>query len=245
MRLSAGMPGEAQRTGQVVLVVGGERLPLEFTVPARPVTIEQLLPILRGLSSLFSARGAVRSEAAGRPISCRAGCGACCRQLVPLSPSEASALARLVDALPEPRRGQIRGRFEEALQKLDAAGLLGRMGTRTPAERTELGRAYFRQGIACPFLEDESCSIHPDRPMARREYLVTSPAENCRTPRAANIEKVTLEADPLPALVQVEAGGWVALILALRFREENPEPVPSGEAPAILREVIGRLVTEA
>jgi len=245
VRLSAGMPGEAQRTGQVVLVVGGERLPLEFTVPARPVTIEQLLPILRGLSSLFSARGAVRSEAAGRPISCRAGCGACCRQLVPLSPSEAGALARLVDALPEPRRGQIRGRFEEALQKLDAAGLLGRMGTRTPAERTELGRAYFRQGIACPFLEDESCSIHPDRPMACREYLVSSPAENCRTPRPDNTDRLALDAYVLPTLVEVEAGGWTPLLLALRFRDENPEPVPSGEAPAILREVIGRLVTEA
>ena len=244
VRLSAVTPGEAQQTGRVVLVVGGERLPLELTVPTGPVTIEKLLPILRGLSSLFSARGAVRSEAAGRPISCRAGCGACCRQLVPLSPSEAGALARLVDALPEPRRGQIRGRFEEALQKLDAAGLLGRMGTRTPAERTELGRAYFRQGIACPFLEDESCSIHPDRPMARREYLVTSPAENCRTPRAANIEKVTLEADPLPALVQVEAAGWVALVLALRYRDETTAPKAEREAPAILRDVVGKLVKE-
>ncbi|HTE37809.1 MAG TPA: YkgJ family cysteine cluster protein [Reyranella sp.] len=244
MRLSAGVPGEAQRTGQVVLVVGGERLPLELTVPAGAVTVEQLLPILRGLSSLFSARGAVRSEAAGRPISCRAGCGACCRQLVPLSPSEARALARLVDTMPEPRRALIRGRFEEALRKLDAAGLLGRMGTRTPEERTELGRAYFRQGIACPFLEDESCSIHPDRPMACREYLVTSPAENCRTPRADNIEKVTLEADPLPALVQVEAGGWVALILALRFRDETAGPATKHEAPALLREVIGRLVRQ-
>jgi len=79
--------------------------------------------------------------------------------------------------------------------------------------------------------------------MACREYLVTSPAENCRTPRADNIEKVTLEADPLPALVQVEAGGWVALILALRFRDETAGPATNHEAPAILREVIGRLLT--
>src|SRR5260221_92883 len=103
---------------------------------------------------------------------------------------------------------------------------------------------WLSQAIACPCLEDESGSIHPDRPMACREYLVTSPAENCRTPRADNIEKVTLEADPLPALVQVEAGGWVALILALRFRDETAEPAKNHEAPAILREVIGRLLTQ-
>ena len=243
MRLSAGAPGERQQTGRVVLVVGGERVPLELTVPAAPVSVERLLPILRGLSSLFAERATNRLEAEGRAVSCRAGCGACCRQLVPLSPSEARALASLVDALPEPRRSLIRGRFEGALRKLEATDLRGRMGTRTPEERTELGRAYFQQGIACPFLEDESCSIHPDRPMACREYLVTSPAENCRTPRADNIEKVTLEADPLPALVQVEAGGWVALILALRYRDETAESAESREAPAILREVIGRLVT--
>jgi hypothetical protein len=34
-------------------------------------------------------------------------------------------------------------------------------------------------GLACPFLEDESCSIHPYRPSICREYLVTSPAEHC------------------------------------------------------------------
>lgn len=244
VRLSAVTPGEPQQTGRVVLVVEGERLPLELTVPTGPVTVETLLPILRGFSSLFSDRGAARAEAEGKPISCCAGCGACCRQLVPLAPSEARALARLVDAMPEPRRTTIRGRFEAALAQLEAAGLLSRMGTRTPEERSALGKAYFQQGIACPFLEDESCSIHPDRPMACREYLVTSPAENCRAPSADNIAKVPLEADPLPALVQVEAGGWVALILALRFSAETAAPSAERDAPTILRDVVGKLIKE-
>jgi Fe-S-cluster containining protein len=243
-RLSAAAPGDQAQTGRVVLVVGGERLPLELTVPTGPVTVEKLLPILRGLSSLFAERATTQVETEGREISCRAGCGACCRQIVPLTPSEARAIARLVDAMPEPRRTLIRGRFEAAIGKLDAAGLLGRMGTRTPSERTELGKAYFEQGIACPFLEDESCSIHPDRPMACREYLVTSPAENCRAPRADNIDRVKLEADPMPAVVQVEAGGWVAMILALRFRDDRPEPAAEREAPAILRDVVGQLIKE-
>lgn len=245
VRLSAGAPGEGLQTGRVVLVVGGERLPLELTVPAGPVTVEKILPILRGLSSLFAERATAEIEAGGGAISCRAGCGACCRQLVPLAPSEARALARLVDAMPEPRRALIRSRFEDALARLETADLLSRMGTRTPEERSALGKAYFQQGIACPFLEAESCSIHPDRPMACREYLVTSPAENCRAPRADTIAKVPLEADPLPALVQVEAGGWVALVLALRFRNETPEPQPERPAPAILRDVIGKFVTES
>jgi len=242
VRLSAGVPGEPSRNGRIVLVIGGERLPLELSVPAGPVTVETLLPILRGLSSLFSDRATARAAAAGRPISCRAGCGACCRQLVPLAPSEARAVARLVDAMPEPRRTVIRQRFDAALEKL--GDLLDSMPTGTAEERAALSIEYFKFGIACPFLEDESCSIHPDRPMACREYLVSSPAENCRTPRPDNTDKLSLDAYPMPALVEAEAGGWVTLVEALRYRDENPGPTPSREAPDILRELIGRLVKE-
>ena len=144
--------------------------------------------------------------------------------------------------MPEPRRTVIRQRFDAALQKL--VGLIDRMPTETAEQRAELSLAYFKFGIACPFLEDESCSIHPDRPMACREHLVSSPAENCRTPRPDNTDKLALEAYPMPTLVEFEAGGWVTLIEALRFRDENPEPPPAREAPAILHALIDKLVTE-
>lgn len=242
VRLSAGVPGVPLRNGRVVLVLGSEHLPLDLSVPAGPVTVETLLPILRGLSSLFADRAAARVAAAGRPVSCRAGCGACCRQMVALAPSEARAVARLVDAMPEPRRTVIRQRFDAAVQKLGP--LIDRMPTQTAEERVALSHEYFKFGIACPFLEEESCSIHPDRPMVCREYLVSSPAANCRDPRPDNTEQVALEVKALPALVEFEAGGWVALILALRYRDENNEPTPSREAPDILRELIGKLMTE-
>jgi Fe-S-cluster containining protein len=239
IRLSAGKPGEPLRTGHIVLMVGDEPLPLELGVPAGPVTVETLLPILRGLSSLFAERAAARAEAAGRPISCRAGCAACCRQLVALAPSEARALARLVEAMPEPRRTMIRQRFDAALEKL--GDLIDRMPSQTTEQYAALSHAYLKLGIACPFLEDESCSIYADRPMVCREYMVSSPAENCRDPRPDNTEQLALDADPFPAVVAFEAGGWVALIGALRYRDENVAPAPSFEAPAILQGVLGRL----
>jgi Fe-S-cluster containining protein len=237
--LSAGGSNEPLRTGRVVLVVGGEQLPLELRVPGGPVTVETLLPILRGLSSLFADRAAARAEAAGRPISCRAGCAACCRHMVPLAPSEAYALARLVDALPEPRRTEIRRRFDAAIEQ--AGDVIDRQPTDTAEERLALGHAYLDLGLACPFLEDEACSIYADRPMACREYMVSSPAENCRDPRQLETEQLALDAYAMPALVEFEASGWVPLIQALRYRDENPPPSPSHEAPAILQGVIGRL----
>ena len=54
--------------------------PVEMTVPAGPVAVEDVLPVLQGLSSLFAARATAQAAAEGRAVSCRAGCGACCRQ---------------------------------------------------------------------------------------------------------------------------------------------------------------------
>lgn len=229
-------------TGQVVLVLGGEPVRFELTAPAGVATVQEVLPVLQGLSSFLAERAAEKSQAEGRAVSCRAGCGACCRQLVPISSSEAHALARLVEAMPEPRRGRIRQKFDEALESLNAGGVLERLVAAREEGRAELGMDYFRLGVACPFLEAESCSIHPDRPLSCREYLVTSPAENCRAPSAETIKLLKLDGDPSTALLKAEASiGWMALVLALRFDEQAPQASPTRTGPEILGDLFGRL----
>jgi hypothetical protein len=65
VRLSAGGPGEGLQTGRVVLRIKGERLPLELTVPKRPVTVETLAadparlqqPVLRARRRAQRGRG--------------------------------------------------------------------------------------------------------------------------------------------------------------------------------------------
>lgn len=165
---------------RLALNIGSYRMEATVTVPANPVPLGELLPLLQDLDNrlVAIAEQVVRDE--GKEISCRAGCGACCRQLVPISEVEAHAIADLIDSMPPPRRDEIGRRFAAARDRLDAAGLLGRIENPTQItgeESDELGGAYFRLAIACPFLEDESCSIHPDRPMCCREYLTrASPA---------------------------------------------------------------------
>ncbi len=127
----------------------------------------------------------VASEAKqGREVSCRKGCGACCRQAVPVSPAEAWMLADVVAAFPPARKVLVLSRFAAARDKLEAEGFGSRSlsGTATDNDVLTLGLDYFKLGIACPFLEDESCSIHPHRPSSCREYLVSSAAENCSKP---------------------------------------------------------------
>jgi Putative zinc- or iron-chelating domain len=51
----------------------------------------------------------------------------------------------------------------------------------------QLGLGYFALGIACPFLEEERCTIHKIRPLRCREYQVVSPAELCAHPDTREI----------------------------------------------------------
>lgn len=241
VRLSATpSAGGATATGRVVLELGKERIPVEMTVPAGPVAVEDVLPILHGLSSLFATRATARAEADGREISCRAGCGACCRQLVPVAPAEARALARLVEAMPEPRRGRVRRRFEAALDTLEPLGLMERLD-RNRDDRQLIAREYFAAGVACPFLEDEACSIHADRPLSCREYLVTSPPALCAA-LAPGIEKVVLEARPSLALLNADLrDGWLPLVLSLVQDAQAPPSPRDRPAADILEQVMGGL----
>jgi Fe-S-cluster containining protein len=223
------------------------QLRTKMTVPAGPTRPRQLLPLLQALTNAVVDVGVKQAEAQGKKISCQKGCGACCRQLVPISEVEARAIAELVANLPEPRRTEVRQRFADAQRRLQDSGLL-----KTLLERDQwtdqgrsLGLRYFLQGIPCPFLEDESCSIHPDRPLACREYLVTSPAAHCAQPTAETVHCV-----PMPFMVWNAAARfdetsrppdarwipWVPLILAPSWAETHPDQGSARPGPELLRE---------
>ena len=75
----------------------------------------------------------------------------------------------------------------------------------------------------------ESCSIHADRPLVCREYLVTSPAANCAQPTEENIKRVRAAnaSFPDPAHARKPNGAretpWVALVMALELAETRPD----------------------
>lgn len=246
VKLSAGDPKRhTLMVGRVSLKIGDEAVDLELAVPPETVATEDLMPVFQGLTNLVVSIGVEKAEAAGRTISCCAGCGACCRQIVPISAVEARDLARVVEQMPAERQARVRARFEAALARLEPTGLLARAGDLKPEDETAFGLEWFAQKVACPFLEDEACSIHPDRPLACRQYLVTSPAENCAAPSRETIEMVALPGDPAGALLaasRAEIGtGWLPLVLALRVAADLPPSRRDRMAPEILQDVVGRL----
>lgn len=237
-------------TGTVGLNIAGAHLEMEMTVPAGAVAPRRMLPIFRSVAESLIGLGVSSAEEEGRAVSCRKGCGACCRQLVPLAEMEAHQIREVLENLPEPRRTEVRARFDAAYRKLSATGLLEKLEHPerfSLGEMQEFGMEYFRQGIACPFLEEESCSIHPDRPIACREYLVTSPAEHCAQPTAETVKCVELPGKISIALCRLTQDTsqrfipWVPLILAPRWTDAHPDEMPPRKGPELLREVFERL----
>jgi Fe-S-cluster containining protein len=227
-------------TGHVALRIGGQRVELEMTVPARPVRLHRMLPVFQQFTELVVDTGVQAAAAQGETVSCKAGCGACCRQAVPLSEAEVQQVAELVDALPEPRRSEIRARFASGVARVRASGWFDAIDAFVDAaqsapqeavaeELAQIVLQYFALGVPCPFLEDESCSIHADRPLACREFLVSSPAAHCSAPSAGTVRKIPLPMRPSRALWNIANTGrfgphrLLPLILALELAEAHPQ----------------------
>lgn len=246
---SLGCPGSV--TAQVRLAGPDWELRTTMTVPAGPMRLGELLPLAHSFADAVVDSAVKEVEAHGEKISCKAGCGACCRQLVPIAEAEARRLGALVESLPEPRQETVRARFAAARDRLEKAGLLERL--RHPdgwsdGEGRSIGQAYFREGIPCPFLEEESCSIYGDRPIGCREYLVTSPADNCARPTAETVARVKLPLKVWTAIARFDEVPprshfirWVPLILAPAWAEAHPDEPASRPGPEMLREFFDHL----
>jgi Fe-S-cluster containining protein len=222
-----------------------ERLNVSIQTPAGPVTVpfdvsHGMVPVtaivrpLRRVGEEAQALEVRRLRAGGSDVSCRKGCAACCRMLVPVSAPEAFALAESVQSWSDARRQAAFARIGEAHERLDKAGLLSRLRELAEAphqlddEQFEpVNRTYFALKLPCPFLIDESCSIYEDRPAACRELQVTSPPDLCEDPEHQPVRPVPIPLRIGTTLAQLWAevsGGpvrFIPLPLALEWAERH------------------------
>ena len=155
-----------------------------------------------------------------------------------------------MEELPEPRRSAVKERFARAVARVEGAGLLPALegrGGNLADRNLETGLAYFALGIACPFLEEESCSIYEERPIACREYLVTSPPAACAEPTAETVVSVPLPTRVWAAMAREEKGfpgsepaPCVPLVVALRWAAAHLDAETMRPGPELLRSVFAR-----
>jgi Fe-S-cluster containining protein len=152
-----------------------------------PLSPHDVAAVLARRQGELIERELVVLHEAGGAVSCRAGCAACCRQLVVVAPLEALAIERHVRSADRPQRRRWEAahlRHSQALSQQPA--LMRRFqafrtarGYVPPEEGDMLEREYWAAQIPCPFLEKERCTIYPARPFACREHFVVTPPEQC------------------------------------------------------------------
>lgn len=222
-------------TGQITLSIDGESLQIEMTVPVEPVKPTRMLPVFQKVSKTFRDRDVKAEESRGNNISCRKGCAACCRQAVPVSEIEAYQIAELVESMDEPQREKIKKRFAQGVRHFRKIGWFERLKDcvrLNSVQQNKVFTEYFEEYVDCPFLEDEICLIHQKRPFACREYLVTSPPENCSHPTAETVKTVKMPFKISHASRLVFQSGYlkkinfIPLIRALEWTEKHPDKMP-------------------
>lgn len=165
---------------------------LDFSTAGKGVSLGgfagQVLPLIYQLS--FALHG--REE-----VACQRGCQDCCFQLVTISAPEALHLHDTLANLPEERRQQICDRFSRCMDEIDAATLRETLlhladNLLEECDHYAVAERYFKQRIACPFLDDGCCLIYQNRFATCREYAVQTPASRCADPFAHEVQSLRL-----------------------------------------------------
>lgn len=227
-------------------------LPLILDIPGTKATIMDILPILFEVADKTFGQTYKELESEGRRVACGPGCGHCCRQLVPATDHEALYLMNVVRSMPEERRTAVMARFEEGQAKLRDARLLDgildflRHRVHKNDEYKAIQKLYFGLDISCPFLEDESCSIHPHRPIACRQYSVTSPPDLCEKVFAPGtvLDEIHHPVDLGGALAGFDgANARASVMVPILFAPLFEEKLRHREEPSLeARRMVGRFI---
>ena len=212
------------------------------------------------LCDILTEKGVAIAATFDKQVSCRAGCGVCCQQMVPLSPPEAALIADVVSNFPEQRKIEVQNKFSDAVDRLTEAELLEpllatyRKGADAETVR-ELNRRYFALSIYCPFLVDGSCSIYPWRPSRCREYSVLSPSDLCSDPFDPGIRQLPLTIKMCESFsiewstLMNRPPEIIPLVYALEWVESNPSTasleIPEKDVEKVKRRILERVCSRA
>lgn len=210
------------------LPTAGGVFELTIELADEPLPLAALVPVAHGLCDVIVSEA---NAAHPKPVTCQKGCGACCRQMIPLSPPEVFHLGEAVGATEPGARGALGRRFGHIAAALAEAGLQEELLSPTLDDDSAAVAAqrYFELGLPCPFLVDESCGAHAIRPTVCREFNVTTPPVRCDTPFDTAVERVPMPRPMSAALIHASHDlvgtplSAIPLSLAPLWAERNAE----------------------
>jgi Fe-S-cluster containining protein len=152
-------------------------------VPDIALGLKDVVPFVQQVALDIVNQAAAVSVKKDEPVRCGTGCSKCCYYPLPVSVPEAIYLVEYLLSLPVSIRHPILKRFEKNEQKCSEYSLLGPLRECQKGINVyHTGKAYFDLHLACPFLNEDRCGIHSDRPITCREHNVISSPDLCNDP---------------------------------------------------------------
>lgn len=154
-------------------------------VPDIALGLKDVVPFVQQVALDIVNQASAVSAQKGVPVQCGAGCTKCCYYPLPVSVPEAIYLVEYLLTLPVSERHTILERFEKNEQKCIEYLLIKPLReSQKGFNNYSTGKTYFEFNLACPFLNENRCGIHPDRPITCREHNVISSPDLCTDPFA-------------------------------------------------------------
>lgn len=213
-----------QLTARRGYIDGSERFPRKLDVAdARTIAAD----IHRSVDNGTAKRAELAAEQ-GHPVACRAGCSACCRQLVMIWAAEAELIAAWLD---EPAQEATRLAFLEAYPRWrdDSAAAIKLVLERTAANDAKGQFAalvdHWRKGVMCAFNHDGTCSIYPVRPSLCRHAHALDTSERCVPDETTGSAAMSLQFVPLEQFMKKTKELSMAMHHALGRPRKRSEPL--------------------
>ena len=223
------------------LNISGKAIPLGLGFKNCEGKLSQFVPLAHKISDIITDITLKSQNEKRCKISCRKGCSACCNYIIPLSSAEAVYLHDYTITLPDKTRKMIVRSFMLAAQKI-ASSQIPKLADKTIAQLDNLegiSQWYRQLQLQCPFLFANCCSIYNHRPLACREYFVTSPPKYCKPEASGNQATLILPFSIAEILMDVsnsiEDTSDEAIILPLTMfwysmnKKRTEETFPTGQ----------------
>jgi len=218
------------------ICIGDTSMFFHIEVMNRYVGLSDIVPMARTVCDAIVDVTIGQAEKNGHAVSCRKGCSACCRYLVPLSIAEVCRLQHEFLQVPDDRRIPI---LKSCVESASAILAHGPSDIEDKADNLPaLSEWYIGLNIQCPFLLNGLCSLYEMRPLACREYYVSSRPALCQigstdTPNIVRLPVSTLES--LGTLIErLEPAQVQAVMLPLALLETDEITRRSGQTlPAV------------
>jgi len=214
--------------GEIVsfdLSVADKKVPFRISITAKRAKLADIVPPARTIADKLILAFLETLAQNGQSISCRKGCSACCRYLIPLSVPEIFRFREELLAMPKDKGSRIlkscavaaKRILDESSESLDADII-----TKNNLDQTDhLSKWYAGLKLPCPFLSEGLCELYEQRPLACRQHIVTGSSFFCHPDNRGKPDVIAMPVNVLEAVGQLTAelenSEIEALMLPLAF----------------------------